>query len=108
MFEKILNDLEKAELTRFVENPVLFEAVKKVLLAGVYSNGVLSPGEPVNAMRNFALSLVTGREGVSNDIIGADLRACAEGIRVVEAGFNELKKFKAEDQSILSPLNEAR
>lgn len=84
-----LSDIEKAELNKFATNKVMFEAVKKVLLAGIYQNGVLKAGEKAEPLKNFALGLAF-KPGISNEMLGADLRACAEGINTVELGFKKI------------------
>ena len=104
-----LNEGEKELIAKFVANPVQFEAVKKVLLAAVYHNGKMFPGDKHDPSINFALRLVTTEGGErDNAEIGANLKACWEGLSFIQEGFDELKKFKVEDQPVLSPLNEAR
>lgn len=96
LLDKILNDIEKAELEKFAANPTMVETVKKVLLAGIYFNGTLRPGEAADATRNFALGLVFNRDAAYTDeALGADLRASAAGIRVVEQGFDQITKLVA-------------
>lgn len=96
--EQILNDIEKAEVLKFIENRTMVEAVRKVLLSGVYFNGTLRAGEKAEAGRNFALALVVQKlannEEISNELLGQDIRGAAEGIRLVEIGFSQLDKFK--------------
>ena len=69
----ILKDVEKAQVERFYNNEVMREAVKKVLLAGVYQSGTLKEGKPADPTRNAAFSLVSNVPGISNDQLGADL-----------------------------------
>lgn len=88
--EDILNEIEVEEIKKFVANKTQFEAVRKVLLKGIYFNGVIKPGEKHLPNMNFALSLAYAKSEVSNEELGADLRACAEGIRTVETGFSRL------------------
>lgn len=106
MSKYYLNSIEEDQLSHLAENLTLLNAVKKVLLEGVYSNGVLVAGENAESGRNFALSLAFSKEA-SNEQIGADLRACAEGIRIIESGFKELEKFKVVTPEVDSK-NEAR
>lgn len=90
-----LSDIEHERIVSFYNDAVMREAVRKVILAGVYNNGVLKPGEPADPTKNFALSLAFAKGDYSNEDLGADLRAVAEGIRAVEQGFNELSKYVA-------------
>lgn len=87
-----LNDHEKELIEAFYKNGTMREAVKKVLLAGIYYNGVLKVGEQGDPGKNFALALAF-QKGVTNEQLGADVRAAAEGIRVVESAFVELSKY---------------
>lgn len=91
---EILNDLEKAKIATFVDDKVMLEAVRKVLLAGLFNNGTMKPGENFEPTKNFALSLVYQAQGTLDDAtIGAQLRADAEAIRIVENGFKKLAEL---------------
>lgn len=97
--KKYLNDTEHKEIMKFVENPVLFEAVKKVLMEVVYTQGTLKKGEPIEANLNYAFALasrkkMSGFTHLTNEQIGADLVAVWEGTNLVGLGFDELEKFK--------------
>ena len=75
------------------------EAVRKVLLAPVYTNGVLVPGTPADPLKNFALTLSMEMENekmggvVPNEVLGADLRAATKAVRMIEMGFKKLKDY---------------
>lgn len=105
--DKILNDIERDALASFMAQPTMVEAVKKVLLAGVYFNGTLRQGEPADPLTNFALSTAF-RTGASNEDIGADIRAAAEGIRAVESGFSSLEEYKVVVEPSVDKSNPAR
>lgn len=106
--ETILNDLEKSKVTTFLEDETLVNAVKKILLLGLYQNGTVLPGEEYDATTNFAMHIAFKKEA-TNEQIGADLRACAEGIRLLESGFEQLKKFKTQAPAEpKSTVNKAR
>lgn len=110
--DKILNPVEQAEVQKFVENQTMFEAVKKILLAGIYFNGTLRAGEPADPTRNFTLSLVArsaqnGEQFFTNEQLGQDLRACSEGIRLVESGLKSLENYKTPPKPVGSAPNPA-
>ena len=92
VLEEYLTDVEQLEVTKFVENKLQYEAVKKVLLMPIYHNGTLRKGEKADPSRNFALGLVSheAASALSNETLGADLRATFEGIRAVETAFKKL------------------
>lgn len=91
-----LSEEEKVELLmQFNANEKMKEAVKQVLLAGIYSNGVIKPGEKHNPMLNWAMSLVFNTDDrINNEQLGAKLSALAEGIRFVESAFDKIADYK--------------
>jgi len=94
-----MSELEKDAIMLFSRNPIMVEAVRKVLLAGLYSNGTMRAGIPSEPTRNMAFSLVANTNAeYSNEQIGADLRALWAGINAVEAGFNEIKRLAKVEQ----------
>lgn len=93
MEQEYLNDLEVVEIERFCSNEVMFEAVKKVLLQHIYSQGVMVKGKKHNPLKNRALVLV-GSES-TNEELGSKLRALWEGVNALEGGYAELVKIKS-------------
>lgn len=94
-----MTELEKDSLMQFSKNPIMVEAVRKVLLAGLYSNGTLRAGALAEPTRNMAFSLVANPQTeYSNEQLGADLRALWAGINAVEGGFNEIKRLAKVEQ----------
>lgn len=102
-----LSDVEKEQLIAFNQNPILREAVKKVLLAGLNENGVLKAGKQSNSTQNAALYLVSQAGEVSNEALGADLRAYWNGLKAVENGFNKISEFVPE-KTVEKSKNNAR
>lgn len=96
--DTILTEAEKVALGTFANNVLLFEAVKKVVLAGLYYNGSLKAGEAPNPTINAAYSLVYRNPAVPNETLGQDLRAMAEGAKMVELAFNKFDKFKPDEK----------
>lgn len=97
-----LNEVEKNELTKFVENKTQFEAVRKVILSGVFYDGVLKQGEAMDVLRNFMIARFTNPQGMSPAPIGIDtdetlgrkLRAMIDGISMVETAFKKFEQFE--------------
>jgi hypothetical protein len=102
-----LNEVERAAVQAFFENEGMRESVKKVLLAALYENGTLKAGIKSDFTRNLALSLVANNREVTNEQLGADLRAMWEGIRLVENAFNKMSEFKKVETKESKP-NKAR
>jgi hypothetical protein len=94
--DQILNDIEKAEIHNFNANKTMQDAVRKVLLAGVYFNGTLRPGEKADASRNFAISMgiraLNAEPPATDEELGQDLRASIKAMRLVENAMTELAK----------------
>lgn len=101
-----LSKVEQDKIALFNQDVVLFEAIKKVILKGVYSQGKLEKDKPANPMLNAALGLVaqTQMDGkITNEQLGADLRAYFEGAKMVEMGFEQLSKIKNKEE-VVEPL----
>lgn len=93
-----LSEQEKAAVQAFCENPVAFSAVKKVLLATIFHQGVLTPGS-VNTEMNWAFQLTSVAEGQKTDEqLGQELRASNKALSFLEQGFQRLQEFKAPAQ----------
>ncbi len=86
------------------------EAVRKVLLAGIYNQGVLKPGYPAEVASNFALALVfnNAKGEISNELLGQDLKASAMGIRLVDTAFKRMAGMLPEDSEKKKVINQAR
>jgi hypothetical protein len=92
--DSFLNETEKELIAQFWSHELMREAVKKILLAGLYQNGVLKPGEKHNPLMNTAFTLVSNRPDAPNEQLGQDIRALWEGVRAVENAFNALSKYQ--------------
>lgn len=85
---------EEVELLESLnENPKLLEAIRKVMLIGIQSNGVAKAGIAYNPMYNWAIQIATHKDA-TNEKIGEITRAVSEGINSLQLGFNELLHFK--------------
>jgi hypothetical protein len=92
-----LNEEEVLLIEGFNKNEKLSEAVRKVLLAGIYSHGVIEAGGKHDPLQNGAFSLVSlaPTNPIPDEIIGQQLRAQWAGINALHNAFNELKKIKS-------------
>lgn len=106
--KNVLTDIEKDKLKQFQDDDVMREAVKKIILTGVYSNGILKKGESADPLRNFALGFVSNQGHLDNAIIGQQLRAGWEAINMLEVGFSNIADFKTETKVDKKPENQAR
>ena len=102
--KEFLTDLQVLKVETFCADKEMFEAVKLVLLQQLYTRGVITKGQPHNALHNRALTLVQG--DVPDEELGSRLRALWEGVQGIESGFVELEKIKTEaPEEIESPFN---
>lgn len=100
-----LTDQEIDKLAAFNQDEVMFEAVRKVILAAIYSNGTLRKGIEANPLQNAALALVSQADSnITNEKIGADLRAFWEGVKALEMGLSKIQEYKHKD--IIEQLGE--
>lgn len=107
-----LNDLEKVKIETFCKDEAMFNAVRKVLLAGLYSHGVedeitSEDGTEHDPAVNGAFSLVAlaPTNPIPNEELGAQLRAQWAGINILVNGFDKLQTIKGEGAPVPSPLN---
>lgn len=111
--KEYLNEAEHTSIMKFIKDEVMFEAVKKVLMEAVYTQGVLKEGKSADPSMNYAFALaarrkMTGFTSLTNEQIGADLCAVWEGTNLVGLGFNELEKFKEPAEPSKSKGNPGR
>lgn len=92
--KSFISDIEWDQLSTLANNELLLNAVQKVIMASVYYNGTLRKNITPDPMRNGALSLALSNETITNEALGQDIRAVAEGARMVQLGFDKLKTFK--------------
>lgn len=112
---EFLSDIERDRIAnKFNTDEVLVEAVRKVLLAAMYNNGVLKAGEKADPLKNGALGLaflaISGKGVVSNQDLGEDLRGFAQGLSLLENGFRKLSEITPDvkDESVESPYTKAQ
>lgn len=110
--KEILNEMELEAVLRFKADRVMFEAVKKYVLAYCYEQGVVKPGEPHKGNINYALQLAwhsnspTGTPRTDAEL-GQVLRALAHAVQIVESGFKELADMEKSEKLEENPINEA-
>lgn len=105
-----LTEVELSKINQFLSDEAMYDAVKKVLLAAVYYNGVLIKGEQFEA-RNQAFDLISkayqNGETVSNELLGQELRGLFEGVNALEQGFSRLKLMKEPEKKLKVDINNA-
>jgi hypothetical protein len=107
---KYLSDLEVEKIEAFCADKVTFEAVRKVLLAGVYYNSVALKGVPFeekNPAFNTISTIYEKGEVISDADLGATLRAQFEGIHSAQSAFNSLQNIKKDKEKPAEGANPA-
>ena len=105
----MLSELETVKVEAFCADKEMYNAVKKVILASIYTHGVNIAGEAPNPTLNGAYSMVSlsTNNPIPDEIIGQQLRAQWAGINALQNGFNELDKVKTKIESPYQEENEA-
>jgi hypothetical protein len=105
-----LNEAEKNEIAKYLDNSVLSGAVKKVILSGVYFDGVMEAGKPHDALKNFILGTMAQPNTMNStdDVIGAQLRGIIHGVSLVESGFRHLEKLRKVEVIKNNPINRGK
>lgn len=93
-YDSFLSDVEQGLLCQIGDSEPLMNAISKLLLADVSFKGVLRKNIKPDPTNNAALALAFSQEPKTNEELGADLRAFAEGVRLVQSGVARLAKFK--------------
>lgn len=111
-----LNDIEKDEVRKFAENSVAFNAVKKVILEGLYNQGRLEAGKPADPLKNFMLGHISTPKGTTpapilmkdDKGLGEDIRALMQGVSLLVDGFETLESFVDKQAPEVKKVNKAR
>jgi len=101
-----LNEIEIEKIEKFCEDTTLLEAVRKVLLQGLYSHGVNKAGESSDPLINGAFSLVSMsvNNPITNELLGEQLKAQWAGINALHNAFNDLQSIKTEKKEAVESL----
>ena len=91
-----LNDIEKAEVEKFVQNRTQFDAVQKVILSNIYFQGTLVAGKEADSGNNIFMAQLTQpiMENAPMEEFGHFTKALVNGIRLLQTGFTKLEKFR--------------
>ncbi|EFX61749.1 hypothetical protein DAPPUDRAFT_121050 [Daphnia pulex] len=78
----------------------MYEGVRAVLLAGIYSHGTIDKGFTPDPLINGAFSLVSlsPSNPIPDEIIGQQLRAQWAGVNALKNAFDRLQEIKSEDK----------
>jgi len=91
-----LSDLEKESIEAFCANKTMYNAVKKVVLAGIYSHGVIKAGEAHDPYKNRAFALIASHSDSKE--LGDNVKAWFEGVGALEEAYNKLDQVRSEKE----------
>ena len=96
---EILNDIERDKILSFCQDPILFQAVQKYVLAVVYRHGIMEAGKEYKTNMNYALQLAwpaSDGSGLprSDEELGQDIRALTKATQLVGSGFKEMSEMR--------------
>jgi len=107
--KEFLTELEITKVEQFCQDKVMFDAVKKILLSGIYSQGVIEKGFKHDPLQNAAFNLAS--QAITNPIpdaeLGANLRGMWAGVNYLHNAYKELERIKETKDVVESPYNEA-
>lgn len=96
--KEYLTDLQVAKIEAFCADTEMHEAVRQVLLAGLYTHGVPKKGKKHNPLINGAFALVSlaGENPIPDEELGAHIRGQWFGINALQNAFSQLDQIKSE------------
>lgn len=102
-------ELEVSKIEQFCADTEMYNAVKKVILAGLYTHGTVQRGFTPDPLKNGALSLVhlSTANPVTDEVLGQHIRGVWEGLNAMQNAFQNLNNIKSEVKEVVSPFNEA-
>lgn len=104
-----LTELEIQKIEQFCLDKDMYNAVKKILLAGIYTHGTVQKGYTPNPLQNgaFALASLSTQNPIPDNVLGEHIRGMWAGVNALENAFSQLSKIKSNKEEIESPYNEA-
>lgn len=107
--KEYLTDLEKAKIEAFCNDKEMFEAVRKVMLQGIYTHGTVglehTPDPLVNGA--FALASLSVGNPIPNEQLGEHIRGMWAGVNALKNAMDTLQSIKTKVELVESNYNEA-
>jgi hypothetical protein len=109
MVKDYLTDQEIKKIEAFNTDKVLVGAIRKVLLQGLYTHGVIKKGEKINPSHNAAyhLASLAIQNPIPDEILGQHIRGQFAGINALKNAYDDLEKITSKVKPIKTPYNEA-
>lgn len=97
---ELLDPAEVGQVEAFNDNPILKQAVRKIILFPLYHSGTLKQGQAANPMLNWIAGFLSADPKATNEEVGLEVKVRYAAIELLEGAFNELEKVRrvAEDK----------
>ncbi len=107
--QKYLTDLEIAKIEAFCKDKEMYNAVRKVLLKGIYTEGTVQLGHIPDPQTNgaFALAGLAIQNPIPDEQLGQHIRSMWAGVNYLKNAFDSLESVHSEQEGVLSEYNEA-
>jgi len=92
-----LSDKEVALLQQLNENTPLIEAIRKVMLVAIQSNGVAKANLVYNPMYNWAIQIAQSK--LNNEQTGEAIKVVSEGLTGIQLAIEEILHFKVKQET---------
>ncbi len=105
-----LTDLQVVKIETFCKDTEMYNAVRKVILAGIYEHGTVHTDYVPDPLKNGAYSLASLAltNPIPPELVGQQVMAQFAGINAMKNAFDDLDSIKSEvEEPILSTYNEA-
>lgn len=89
-----LSPNEKSRLIAFNSDPVMREAVKKVLLFNIYQAETLKEGQPIGLDKHWVYNIDTSHS--TDEEVGKRVRTKVAAMAFIEDAFKELEQYHTE------------
>ena len=106
----ILTDDEVVKIETFCNDAVMYNAVRKVILQGIYEHGTVQKGQTPDPLKNgaFALASTAMENPITDELLGQHIRGMWAGVNAMHNAFKELNNIKSDKKEpVESPYNEA-
>lgn len=92
--DQFLTEAEQSQLTSFVMNKTLVEAVRKILLFSLYYSGTITKDTVHRSHINFAL--IDSETDMSDEEYGKKIRTRWAAVQLLANAFDDFTKYKLE------------
>lgn len=104
-----LTDLEIAKIETFCKDKEMYEAVKKVILQGIYTHGTIQAGQTPDPLQNaaFNLAALSITNPIPDEMLGQHIRGMWAGVNAMKNAFDSLDGIRTASDVVLSEYNDA-